>query len=1520
MKRVISVILTVMLMFTSLPIGLFAGNDGVKTTVNVAPDNTVDNAGANRGTTVVLPENKTDLITATSDDLVYGEESVITRAQWLHNLAVVFEMTVETMAAPDNYFSDLSEDHPYYTDIILNISFGVVDIEAGEPVYPDEALTREFAASTLNFCLGYSLEENTALSFADTEAVVDAVSAQISLDRGWFGLVDGCFSPELAVTNTEVEIMLDDAKSIIEATVIDENTVDTFEFAEGVVVVPIGTAVSADENGVVSITDSPVTISVGDSFAVFYNDIPVIYSALAVEINNNVTVISTQSVAAEEFITSIDAQGKAYDMEFIPAEGVEMNISEKTDGLAKANGTKPLKTIDLSGDFEILDGIEISLSVTLDNPEISYKVNEDYGYVALVSDAEISYGVTCDPLAAKGKDSVTLLKVNVGGVGSFTVEVEVELSGSINGYVTGVLTAGLEYTKQSGLREVKSFYQTGSGCNADLTGAIGLKASLGVTELPFVSAYVYIRMGIKANVKVSSWTFGEESGTCVSFNGYLYGEYGGYASVDLGKVEFSFNPKVEFYHAGNSPVRIVHHYEDDIEVAACTQGNGSSSYYTNSDSAYGGSGWNGCNGAYAVDSLGFQVPLYEYTVDTNNNVIITKFLKNYYTVNLPSNIDGKPVISVGAYAFEEKGLAKLHIPTSVTRIENRAFENCGGIKALTIPNSVTMIYTSAFDGCTSLKEISIPASVKQIDSRAFANTAITKIEIPKTLEKGGANGADSPFADCQYLKEVIFEDGITKIPQNIFSHCDSLEEIKIPDTVTTVENHAFNGCENLKYVNFSDSLAVIEPYAFMNCKSLEYVELPNSLTEIQNEAFRGCTGLTKMDFPDNVTYIAQEAFADCENLTSLKLPANLVQLSERTFANIPITEIQIPKSLDKCIATVNWGPFTDCENLKKVTFEDGTETVAEKLFAGCVSLEEITIPDSVTTIEWLAFWHCSNLKKVHIPESVTEIQGNAFQQCTALTEIDLPEAISAIQRETFRGCTALKSIDIPDSVTDIAYRAFYNCSSLTKVDLPESLTYIGESAFMGTALTGIEIPKALNSTGGSVFYGCETLKSVTFEEGTGKVAYKLFQYCQGVEEIIIPDTVTTIEGLAFSNCGNLKKIVIPDSTTYISYDAFKNSPNVSIEGYSGSYAQTFAQNNGINFVDLTPFHITSVNNYTVTIDGIEDIKEIRYAIGHYTTGADVKAAEKNQTLSAALVAKYTVDGVMTYEVPWVGEYTFWVRTNDGSGYFLYCDVNEINPYLESDGLRLTVKDFGENYKDMWIAEGTWSSYSEIKNNATVKYQAAATKLSNYFANHDFTYTTANPGDHTVLIRYNDGTQDVIHTNLTVDVPTFDVNGLQVTVGNLGGVKVIRTAYGEYNSIAEIKTAKGLRCFNNKTTIKDAESYKIQYRENTTVTIIVEYYNGYKHVEHVDISKKVPAVVQKGNSISIGDLDGLVIVRYAPGIWKSYNGVKNAQGSRYIKPSDIIDGYISINDLPSGDWTLCVRYDDESENLYHIVVE
>ena len=76
-------------------------------------------------------------------------------------------MKVEEDNLPDNYFSDITEQDAYYRDILLTVEFGVIAIEAGGKVLPNEPVTREFAAQTLNYCLGYKLDEGESCTLRD---------------------------------------------------------------------------------------------------------------------------------------------------------------------------------------------------------------------------------------------------------------------------------------------------------------------------------------------------------------------------------------------------------------------------------------------------------------------------------------------------------------------------------------------------------------------------------------------------------------------------------------------------------------------------------------------------------------------------------------------------------------------------------------------------------------------------------------------------------------------------------------------------------------------------------------------------------------------------------------------------------------------------------------------------------------------------------------------------------------------------------------------------------------------------------------------------------------------------------------------------------------------------------------------------------------------------------------------------------------------------------------------------------
>ena len=928
-------------------------------------------------------------------------------------------------------------------------------------------------------------------------------------------------------------------------------------------------------------------------------------------------------------------------------------------------------------------------------------------------------------------------------------------------------------------------------------------------------------------------------------------------------------------------------FEDCSSLTSINGGNGLVCF--NSDALEGTPIYNdssyGDNGGLYIGSV--LVRVYgswgEFTVKEGTKHIGTEVFanKHFYEIQLPDSL-----LTIGDYAFAyNSNLSEIDIPNSVESIGVYAFKGCSWLCKVTLSNSIKLLSWGMFEGCSDLREINIPDSVEKIRPFAFENcTSLNTVTIPDSVVEID----DSVFTsreEGEYAPPAVNLNVLIVCAENSYAH--SYAE-QYGFRYEFIEEGVITGScgDNVRWKLNENGELIITGTGYMNSTPYsEYkdritsVTVGEGVTNIGSYAFNEFTNLTEVNIADTVTDINDSAFYGCTSLANINLPDSLISIYPNAFAGCTaLTAIDLPDSLNY----IYFNAFLGCENLACITGGNNLTYVDSTSFSGTPFFEDLTN------------WENGGFYVGSILVKVNDQSGN----------FKVKEGTKTISSGAFKK-TAVTSVELPSSLVDIGSSAFQDCSKLEEIVIPDSVITIGDYAF----------------------FGCESLKNLTLSKSLKTIPWATFSGCSSLVEVVIPEGVELIEYYAFENCFALTTVTVSDSVKTIRDPVFGYRNVVGNELLTGkldvtiicnkdSYAHSYAVTNGFKYELIR----ISAENYTVTINDIYDIKEIRYAIGHFTTSNEMRNAEKKQTLSAALVDNYTIDGVMTYEVPWVGEYTFWIRYNDGSQDFLYVDVTDINPYLVSDGLRLTVKDFGENYKDMWIAEGIWNNYTEIKYNATVKYQAAAAKLSNYFANHDFTYTTANPGVHTVLIRYNDGTQDVLRIDLTVDVPTFDVNGLQVTVGNIPGVKIIRTACGAYNSVAEIKGAAGVRNFNNKTAIKDADTYKVQYRDNGVVTLIVEYNTGYKHVEHINIQQKTPTFVWDGNRVTIGDLDGLVIVRYASGTWKTSNGVKTAQGSKYIKPESIVDGKITIDDLTKGKWTVCVQYDDESYNIYHIDVE
>ena len=158
-------------------------------------------------------------------------------------------------------------------------------------------------------------------------------------------------------------------------------------------------------------------------------------------------------------------------------------------------------------------------------------------------------------------------------------------------------------------------------------------------------------------------------------------------------------------------------------------------------------------------------------------------------------------------------------------------------------------------------------------------------------------------------------------------------------------------------------------------------------------------------------------------------------------------------------------------------------------------------------------------------------------------------------------------------VTSIGEHAFYKCSELESVVIPKSVKSIGSFAFLGCRRLGnVVIPKSVTSIGSAAFSGCVSVKvkrgnkkydsrdncNAVIETATNKLI-------SGCNNSVIPNGVTSIEGMAFDGCSGLTSITIPESVTDIGLFAFQNcyfAPDSIIN--KSSLPETNTQENELN--------------------------------------------------------------------------------------------------------------------------------------------------------------------------------------------------------------------------------------------------------------------------------------------------------------------------------------------------------------------
>ncbi len=244
-------------------------------------------------------------------------------------------------------------------------------------------------------------------------------------------------------------------------------------------------------------------------------------------------------------------------------------------------------------------------------------------------------------------------------------------------------------------------------------------------------------------------------------------------------------------------------------------------------------------------------------------------------------------------------------------------------------------------------------------------------------------------------------------------------------------------------------------------------------------------------------------------------------------------------------------------------------------------------PDTVIIAD-NAFAGCKKLKIVTVSDKVKRIPSFAFAGCTSLETVDLPEGIEEIGNGAFTDCQSLSYLYIPSTVTvaeSIFYRTYSRGEAKLNVVVGEGMTVLPNGLFQRCdILRSVELPESLCEMGYAAFEGCGALASINIPSSVENIEALTFNGCTSLESIVLPENLKTIGHNAFYQCSSLVEISVPNTVESIGAGAFSNCSSLASVKLPPLFAYECGE--GVFFdTALTELEIDYSGVETVLLDG-----------------------------------------------------------------------------------------------------------------------------------------------------------------------------------------------------------------------------------------------------------------------------------------------------------------------------------------------
>ena len=391
--------------------------------------------------------------------------------------------------------------------------------------------------------------------------------------------------------------------------------------------------------------------------------------------------------------------------------------------------------------------------------------------------------------------------------------------------------------------------------------------------------------------------------------------------------------------------------------------------------------------------------------------------------------------AIPAHMFEGSGVTALTLGAGVTEIGEKAFAGTA-LNAAELTN-VTAIGAGAFEG-SALERVRLSASAS-VGERAFANTKLKQLVIP-TVGSFPLSAVEGTSAELRLPTDAT-DDQLAAWNETLkrpwydpmLREGETSKFVKMPFEPTPAENFEFNPETGLISAYIGTDVDVVVPReidgvtvvgfanynAFHSCQDytdssvetnrtewvhLRTLVLPETIKELPGmmlaycqqletfvcyaplestggNQFMLCRSLNNVIFVNGVREIGNYAFDSAGPLGNLYFGEHLVKIGQQAFNFAGLTSFVADAE------SVEYGAFTECQNLTSLHFTSKMKSFGENCIINCPNLTEICFDGcDLTTSPMGLMMNVAPKLTVYVPEGMSEENLRHAQNCQSWSE------------------------------------------------------------------------------------------------------------------------------------------------------------------------------------------------------------------------------------------------------------------------------------------------------------------------------------------------------------------------------------------------------------------------------------------------------------------------------------------------------------------------------------------------------